>query len=106
MYTWLSGGIVTLARMGGQVKVAHSLGEGSPEEAAEYGRGAIQLTIFLALLFALLSNLFTGPMIGFFGLSSPRVLSDAEHYLRIAGGLIIFSFLNQTLRFWRTAPVW
>ncbi|MCI6730896.1 MAG: MATE family efflux transporter [Lachnospiraceae bacterium] len=97
MYTWLSGGIVTLARMGGQVKVAHSLGEGSPEEAAEYGRGAIQLTIFLALLFALLSNLFTGPMIGFFGLSSPRVLSDAEHYLRIAGGLIIFSFLNQTL---------
>lgn len=97
MYTWFASGIVTLARMGGQVKVAHSLGEGNTEEAVEYGRGAIQLTIFLALTFALAVNLFAGPMIGFFGLNSTKTAADAEYYLRIVGGLILFSFLNQTL---------
>lgn len=97
MYTWLSSGIVTLARMGGQIKVAHSLGEGSREEAAEYGRGAIQMTILLALVFAVAVNLFSGPLIGFFGLSNARTVQQAVEYLRIAGGLILFSFLNQTL---------
>ena len=52
MYTWLSSGIVTLARMGGQIKVAHNLGEGEIKEAVEYGRGSLQLTLFLALMFA------------------------------------------------------
>ncbi len=97
MYTWLSSGIVTLARMGGQIKVAHSLGEGEIKEAVEYGRGAVQLTLLLALAFALVVNLFTGRLIGFFGLSSEKIVGDAQIYLRITGGLIVFSFLNQTL---------
>ena len=32
MYTWLSQGVVMFARMGGQVKVAHSLGEGNKKK--------------------------------------------------------------------------
>ena len=97
MYTWLSSGIVTLARMGGQIKVAHSLGEGEIKEAVEYGRGSLQLTLFLALMFALIVNLFVGRLIGFFGLSSEKIVGDAQIYLRITGGLIVFSFLNQML---------
>ena len=54
MYTWLSSGIVTLARMGGQIKVAHSLGEGEERKAAEYGRGALQLTVLLAVVYGLI----------------------------------------------------
>lgn len=97
MYTWLSSGIVMLARMGGQIKVAHSLGEGSTEDAVEYGRGALQLTIVLALLFAVITNAFAPQLIGFFDLSSDRIVQDAQNYLRITCGLILFSFLNQTL---------
>lgn len=97
MYTWLSNGIVTLARMGGQIKVAHSLGEGSREDAVEYGKGALQLTIFLAFSFALIVQLFAGKLIGFFGLSSLETVAAAEGYLRVAGGLILFAFLNQTM---------
>ena len=97
MYTWLSSGIVTLARMGGQIKVAHSLGEGESREAVEYGRGAVQMTILLALSFALIVNLFAGRLIGFFGLTSEKIVGDARIYLRITGGLILFSFLNQTM---------
>ena len=33
MFTWFSQGVSSLARMGGQVKVAHSLGRGDREEA-------------------------------------------------------------------------
>ena len=36
MYTWLSTGVVTLARMGGQVKVAQLLGTGNKKEAARF----------------------------------------------------------------------
>lgn len=97
MYTWLSTGIVTLARMGGQIKVAHSLGEGSSEEAAEYGKGALQLTVVLALLFAAAANLFAGSLIGFFRLNAAQTVQDAQTYLRITCGLILFPFLNQTL---------
>lgn len=97
MYTWLSSGIVTLARMGGQIKVAHSLGEKSSADAAEYGRGAIQMTVLLAILFAVIVNLFSGQLIGFFRLSSAGTVLQATQYLRIAGGLILFSFLNQTM---------
>ncbi|HIQ92668.1 MAG TPA: MATE family efflux transporter, partial [Candidatus Copromonas avistercoris] len=43
MYTWFSQGVSNLAKMGGQVKVAHALGRGSEKEAAEYAQGAIQI---------------------------------------------------------------
>lgn len=97
MYTWLSGGIVTLARMGGQIKVAHSLGEARMEDAAEYAGGALRMTVMLAILYALITNMFAGNLIGFFGLSSNQIVQDAEGYLRITCGLIVFSFLNQTM---------
>lgn len=97
MYTWLSSGLVTIARMGGQIKAAHSIGEGNREEAGSYGAGAIWLTIGLAASFALLTNIFARQLIGFFGLSSPKIVEDGVRYLRIACGLILFSFLSQTL---------
>lgn len=97
MYTWLSTGIVTLARMGGQIKVAHSLGEGETQKAAKYGQGAIQLTILLAFGYALTVLLLADRLIGFFGLSSEKIVWDAQVYLRITCGLILFPFLNQTM---------
>ena len=97
MYTWFSTGIVTLARMGGQIKVAHSLGEGEVQKAAKYGQGALQLTVVLALGYALTVLLLADRLIGFFGLSSERIMWDAQVYLRITCGLILFPFLNQTL---------
>lgn len=70
MYTWFSSGIVMLAKMGGQVKVAHSLGKQQREEARAYGRGALQLTVLLALAFALIANLYADSLIGFFRLEN------------------------------------
>ncbi len=97
MYMWLSSGLVTIARMGGQIKAAHAIGEGNKEAAGFYAGGALQFTPFLAVLFALMVNLFAWELIGFLGLSNPAVIADAVRYLRITCGLIIFPFMNQTL---------
>ncbi len=97
MYTWLSQGVVMFAKMGGQVKVAHSLGEGNREEAARYATGAIQLGIMLALCYSLIAVIFARPLIGFFGLTSPEIIEDAVGYMRITCGCIIFMYLNVIL---------
>jgi putative MATE family efflux protein len=97
MYSWLSSGVVALARMGGQVKAAHAYGAGIREEAVQYGKGALQLALFLAVSFGLLVNLFTGSLIGFFHLNSAEVSANAQIYLRIACGLVVFAFMGQTM---------
>lgn len=97
MYTWLSSGVVALARMGGQVKTAHAYGEGNKSEAVQYGKGALQLAAGLAVVYGIIAVLFAGPLIGFFHLNSPVVVENAELYLKIACGLIVFAFIGQTL---------
>ncbi len=97
MYTWLSSGVAALARMGGQVKSAHAYGEGNRREAVQYGKGALQLALVLAVAYGIITNLFAGPLIGFFHLNSSLVVKDAIVYLRIACGLILFAFIGQTL---------
>ena len=91
MYTWLSSGVATLARMGGQVKSAHAYGEGNRREAVQYGKGALQLALVLAAVYGIITNLFAGPLIDFFHLNSNLVVEDAIVYLRIACGLILFA---------------
>ena len=97
MYTWLSSGVAALARMGGQVRSAHAYGEGNRREAVQYGKGALQLALVLAAAYGIITNLFAGPLIGFFHLNSSLVVKDAIVYLRIACGLILFAFIGQTL---------
>lgn len=95
MFMWLSNGLATLAKMGGQVKVAHALGAGKQEEAASYAQCSLQLGILFALVFGIASLVFATPMINFFQLNSADVIADAKLYLMITCGLVIFSFMNQ-----------
>ena len=46
MYTWLSSGLVAVARMGGQVKTSHAIGEGKLKEAGLFGAGALFIAVF------------------------------------------------------------
>lgn len=94
MYLWLSQGIAALAKVGGQVKVGHSLGSGKREEAVSYARTALQMGIILGLLFGVVCILGVRPLISFFRLNSSQVILDAQDYLMITGGGVIFSFIN------------
>ena len=43
MFMWLSNGMAVLPRMGGQVKVAQSIGAGDIEAAGRYAAAALQM---------------------------------------------------------------
>ena len=97
MYSWLSQGLSTLARMGGQVLVAQELGKGRKEDASAYAVASVQLTVLFGILFGVISLIFTDPMVAFFGLKNAEALEVAKIYLQITCGLILFSYLGQTL---------
>ena len=104
MFTWLSQGLSSIARMGGQVQVAQCIGRGDREKAHGYAQVAIQLAFYMGLIFALISLIFVHQMVGFFNLTDPEAYSAAVSYTRIACGLIVFSFLAVTLTGLYTAP--
>lgn len=97
MYTWLSQGLVSLARMGGQVNVAQSCGKNEREEAKKYASASLQLTILFGILFAAVCVIFVHPLIRFFNINDTQTYECAKNYMLITCGLIIFSYLNFTL---------
>ena len=97
MFTWLSQGLASMARMGGQVQVAQCIGRGNREKAHAYAQTAIQLSTFMGLLYAAVSLLFTNQLVGFFHLTDPEAWTTAISYTKIACGLIVFSFLTLTM---------
>ena len=97
MYVWLSQGLVSLARMGGQVNVAQSCGKGNHKEAENYASASIQITILFGILFAAVCLIFTRPLISFFNLNDAETYADALVYMKITCGLIIFPFMTLTL---------
>lgn len=97
MYVWLSQGLASLARMGGQVHVAQALGRGDRERAKKYSTAAIQLVILFGVLFGVVCLLFPDQLIAFFGMKDAGTLVHAKGYLMITCGLIVFSYVNFTL---------
>lgn len=97
MFTWLSQGLVSLARMGGQVQVAQHIGRREQEEAHGYAQAAVQMSAVLGILFAAVVLILLKPLIGFFKLEDAEALAAAFSYTKIACGLIMFSFLSLTL---------
>lgn len=97
MYVWLSQGLSALARMGAQVNVAQSVGRGRRDEAGEYARGALKLTLLFGLCFALVSVSFTDGLVALFHLGDAETVRYAGNYMRITCGLVIFSYLTVVL---------
>lgn len=97
MYVWLSQGLSTLARMGGQVPMAQALGKGNTEDAKKCAVTSLWVVTFFGLLFGIVSVFFADPMVAFFHLDTPETAAQAKIYLQITCGLIIFSYVGYTL---------
>ncbi len=93
MYIWLSAGIAALAKVGGQVKVGHSLGANKREDAILYAQTSLQMGILLGILFGAICLVGAQPLIYFFKLNNADVMEGAIQYLRICGGGIVFNFM-------------
>ena len=70
MFMWLSNGMAVLPRMGGQVKVAQSIGAGDIEAAGRYAAAALQMGGVMSLVYTVAMFVGAGPLIGFFRLNS------------------------------------
>lgn len=97
MFVWLSQGLASLARMGGQVHEGQALGKGDRKTAAEYCRGTLHLSIMFGVIFGAVCLIFCDPLVGFFGLEDPVTIGYAKVYLKITCGLIVFSYINYAL---------
>ena len=97
MYVWLSQGLCTLARMGGQVPAAQELGKGNLEEAKKYAVTSLWVVAFFGILFGAVCFFFTDSLVAFYKLDSLQTVSYAKIYLQITCGLIIFSYIGYTL---------
>lgn len=94
-YLWISESIMMIARMGGQIKVAHSVGAGRVKEAKQYAAESFHLGLGLAGLFALAVILFHRGLIGFFNLGDAVVEAQANRYILITGTIgVMFSVMN------------
>ena len=95
MYLWLSNGLVTVPRLGGQVRLGQILGSGDTEEAARTAQAALHMGILMFAAATLICMLCNGPLIGFFHLNNTSVVQDARTYLIIVAGGFVFLYLNQ-----------
>lgn len=95
-YLWIADSCISVAKTGGQIKVAHSIGEGNPEKAKQFGASAFQMgvsIIMICILFVLFGHQL---MVGVFQFTEEQVHVDAVNYLLITGTVgVLFSTINQ-----------
>lgn len=97
MYVWLSQGLASLPRMGGQVNTAQACGRKDYDQARSYAASSLQITALFGILFAAVCIIFIHPLLGFFNLTDTETYIAAKSYTLITCGLILFSYLNLTL---------
>lgn len=94
-FMFLSNGLVNMPKAGVQALVGQSLGANNIEKAAKYAKNAFHIAIVFGVIYGLLMVVFQKKLIAFFRLTDLKVISDAQIYLSITGGLVLFSFINQ-----------
>ncbi len=93
-FTWLAMAFIILPKIGAEIGVAQSLGRGDHKGVKRYVRHTMQLVICLAVLYSLILIVFRDPLIGFFNLGDPAVITQARDYLTIIAAGLIFYFIN------------
>ncbi|MFA8433617.1 MAG: MATE family efflux transporter [Marinifilaceae bacterium] len=86
--------MVSIIVMGANIKVSHSVGAEKQYSWGRFATTAVWGTVFLALMFALFLFQFSEGLIGFFQLQDAEVEQQAQSYLLISAGGVIFSFMS------------
>lgn len=96
IYLWISDSLVSVARMGGQIKIAHASGAGDIEKTKKYAAAALQLGACILFVYVSAVLIFHKGLIGFFQLGDAAIISQAEQYLLITGSIgVVFASFNQ-----------
>ncbi|MEF9992410.1 MAG: MATE family efflux transporter [Romboutsia sp.] len=93
-YPWLAMAFIMISKVGGEVKVAQSIGESNINTTRSYIKAAIELNIILAILYTMVILVFNKGLIGLFNLGDENVILMSRQYLVIVGIGMIFYFIN------------
>ncbi|MGN0143889.1 MAG: MATE family efflux transporter [Clostridium sp.] len=93
-YPWLAMAFIMISKVGGEVKVAQSIGMHNTIETKKYIQSSFELNIILAFLYSSVMLIFNKPLIGLFNLGDSEVISMSRDYLIIVSTGMIFTFLN------------
>ncbi len=96
-FMWFSFALITLARVGAEVKVAQHLGAGANEEANHYGGTAMTFGVLMGLVYGVLLILTRTQLIGFFRIGDALVESMGQTYLMIVAFSMPFTLFNQLI---------
>lgn len=93
-YPWLAMAFIMISKVGGEIKVAQSVGEKNEKDTKYYIKSAIEVNMLLSFLYSLVLIFFKSPLIGFFKLGDMEVINMSEQYLVIVGLGMMFYFIN------------
>ena len=94
-FMYLANGLVNMPKIGSQALVGQSIGAKNKEETHIYIQTAFQIALIFGLVYGTVIIIFQKNFIQFFKLSNSQIIQDAQNYLWITCGLIVFSFVNQ-----------
>lgn len=94
-FMYLANGLVNMPKVGSQALVGQSLGAQNKKETRAYIQAAFQSAIFFAVVYGIIIILFQKSLIQLFNLTDPTIIQDAQNYLWITCGFVLFSFVNQ-----------
>jgi len=95
-YIWLGFSLLLITRIGAEVGVSQALGRKENNTALRFIRHAILWAVIISFIYGVISFIWAGDLINFFGVSSDIVNSKGEHYLRIVSMGFLFTFVNPT----------
>ncbi|HGM3505984.1 TPA: MATE family efflux transporter [Clostridioides difficile] len=93
-FPWLAMAFIMISKVGGEVKVAQSIGENNISTTKSYMKSAIEINIMLAIIYTISLIVFNKQLIGFFKLGDLEVITMSRQYLIIVALGMVFYFIN------------
>lgn len=93
-FAWMSSALSLITKVGAEVTVSQSLGEGNKSKACKQALFGFSWSVYIGLTFALLLLFFAPQAIAFFGLDE-KVSEEAIVYLRWISPGFLLTFINQ-----------
>ncbi|UDN59158.1 MATE family efflux transporter [Clostridioides sp. ES-S-0010-02] len=93
-FPWLAMAFIMISKVGGEVKVAQSIGENNISTTKSYIKSAIEINLMLAIIYTMVLIVLNKQLIGFFRLGDLEVISMSRQYLIIVALGMVFYFIN------------
>ncbi|HGH4590575.1 TPA: MATE family efflux transporter [Clostridioides difficile] len=93
-FPWLAMAFIMISKVGGEIKVAQSIGANNISTTKSYMKSAIEINIILAIIYTISLIVLNKQLIGFFRLGDLEVITMSRHYLIIVALSMVFYFIN------------